>query len=112
MSDPTEAIWADLTRSPEDSRQNRSERHAASINHFLRTARAGQSRGASTGQRTAHRLAAALHEIGDDIALLDTSILEGFANLLRAASGPWPTDEARHQIFTAIAAAGKRPHAI
>jgi len=81
---------------------------SASVNHFLRVAGAGRHRGASTGQRTAHRLAAALHDIGDDIALLDGATLEGFQNLLRAAAGPWPTDEAKHQIFTAIAAAGKR----
>ena len=82
---------------------------SASINHFLRTAQRGRSKAASSGERTAHRLAAALHQIGDDIALLDSVTLTGFLNLARAAAGPWRTDDAKHQIYQAIEAAGKRP---
>ena len=81
----------------------------AAINQFLRAARAGRCRSASSGERTAHRLAAALNSIGDDIALLDGATLDGFLNLARAAAGPWPTDESKHQIYSAIKSAGKRP---
>lgn len=82
--------------------------HSAAINHFLRAARAGRHRAASSGERTAHRLAAALHDIGDDVALLDGATLEGFLALARAAAGPWRTDDAKHQIYQAIEAAGKK----
>jgi hypothetical protein len=83
--------------------------HSAAINKFLRTAQRGWSRAASSGERTAHRLATALHQIGDDMALLDAGTLEGFLKLARIAAGPWPTDESKHQIFSAIEAAGKKP---
>lgn len=82
--------------------------HSAAINHFLRTARAGRHRAASSGERTAHRLAALLHDIGDDVALLDGATLEGFLALARAAAGPWRTDDAKHRIYTAIESAGKK----
>lgn len=81
--------------------------HSAAINHFLRTAQRGRSGTASSGERTAHRLAAGLHAVGDDIALLDNCTLEGFLNLARAAAGPWPTDDSKAKIYSAIAAAGK-----
>jgi hypothetical protein len=50
-----------------------------------------------------------LNDIGDDLALLDSSILEGFSDLVCAASGPWPTTSAKDLIYLAIADAGKRP---
>ena len=83
--------------------------HSAAINKFLRTAQRGRSRAASSGERTAHRLAAALYQIGDDVALLDSSTLEGFLNLARIAAGPWPTDDSKAKIYSAIEAAGKHP---
>jgi hypothetical protein len=84
------------------------ERNSASANLFIRTALAGRCRGASNGERIAHRLAVALHEIGDDLALLDETTLEGFFNIVRASACPWPREDANHQVFEAIAAAGSK----
>jgi hypothetical protein len=84
------------------------ERNSASANLFIRTALAGRCRGASNGERIAHRLAVALHEIGDDLALLDETTLEGFVNIVRASAGPWPTEDAKYQVIQAIAVAGSK----
>lgn len=95
-----ETIDDDLTR--------QAERNSAPANPFVWIALAGRCRGASNSERIAHRLAVALHEIGDDLALLDETTLEGFVNIVRASAGPWPTEDAKHQVFQAIAVAGSK----
>ena len=92
----------------DDDLTRRAERNSASANLFIRTALAGRCRGASNGERIAHRLAVALHQIGDDLALLDEMTLEGFVNIVRASACPWPTEDAKHQVSEAIAAAGSK----
>lgn len=79
-----------------------------SARKFIQLARQGRHRGASSGERVAHRLAKALHEIGDDLALLDHDTVEGFCMLTKAANGPWQTDASKSEVFNLIAlAAGK-----
>jgi hypothetical protein len=70
---------------------------------FTTLARHGSSPAASSGERVAHRLAKALHEIGDDLALLDADALDGFHTLCQLASGPWSTDDQKQRIFATIA---------
>lgn len=56
----------------------------------------------------AHRLAKALHAIGDDLALLDYETLEGALGLMRCMCGPYPTDRIKEVIFNTVrSAAGK-----
>ena len=72
---------------------------------FITLAKAGGNPKSSTGERVAHRLAVALHEIGDDIALLDYDALDGFTTLCHLAAGPWPTEARKTGVFDAIARA-------
>jgi hypothetical protein len=73
------------------------------LDRFTTLARRGRSSAASSGERVAHRIAQALHDIGDDIALLDYDALDGFLTLCQLASGPWSTDEQKQRIFATIA---------
>ena len=77
------------------------------INCFSRMAKRGGHSGASSGERVAHRLAVALHAIGDDMALLDAESINGFNELCLLAHGPWPTDKLKTLVFTTIASAAK-----
>jgi hypothetical protein len=80
----------------------------AAVDHFRRIARNGSRPGASSGERVANRLALALDQIGDDLALLDASALNGACLLIRMMSGPWPTDASKAAVFRTIRqAAGK-----
>lgn len=76
-----------------------------SLARFVTLARRGASPGSSSGEKTANRLAATLHQIGDDMAVLDDSLFDGFILLCRAAHGPWPTDTAKESAFNHIAQA-------
>lgn len=78
------------------------------IERFRQVAAAGKHPGASSGQKVAHRLAKALHAIGDDLAVLDSYVLLGALDLMRCMSGPWPTDASKAAVFKVIQqAAGK-----
>lgn len=79
--------------------------NTANIAHFGDLARRGSSQGASSGERTAYRLAKALHDIGDDMMLLDADAVSGFATLCSLASGPFHTDEQKSLVFDIIARA-------
>jgi hypothetical protein len=84
------------------------EMDLAALNRFRDIARNGARPGASSGERVANRLALALHRIGDDLALLDSSAIAGACLLIRAMSGPWPTDASKTAVFRTIRqAAGK-----
>ena len=73
--------------------------------HFCHLSKTGRSPKASSGERVAHRLADALHKIGDDMALLDPEAIHGFHLLCQLASGPWALDADKERIFDTIAAA-------
>lgn len=75
------------------------------IERFRQVARAGKHAGASSGEKVAHRLAKALNGIGDDLALLDTSVLMGALGLMRCMAGPWPTDEVKEVVFQTLKSA-------
>lgn len=84
------------------------EINTRAIERFRQLARAGKHAGASSGEKTAHRLAVALHNIGDDLAVLDSTVLLGALDLMRCMSGPWPTDASKEAVFRCVAsAAGK-----
>ncbi len=78
---------------------------------FLEAAAAGAHPGASSGEKIANRLAKVLSEIGDDLALVDSEIIDGACLALRTMGGPWPTDEFKRQVFKPLknAAEGRKP---
>lgn len=85
------------------------EMNLTAVDHFRRIARNGAHPAASNGERIANRLAVALHRIGDDIALLDSSAINGACLLMKLMSGPWPTDASKDAVFKVVRqAAGKR----
>lgn len=75
------------------------------IERFRQVARSGKLAGASSGEKIAHRLAKALHGIGDDLALLDSSVLLGALDLMRCMAGPWPTDADKELVFLTLKSA-------
>jgi len=79
----------------------------ALLARFCDLAARGRHASASTGERVANRLACVLHELGDDMALLDEDAIRGFYQLAMAAHGPWPTDAAKSTVFTIIRKAAK-----
>ena len=80
------------------------------INRFVKTARRGGHPAASGGEKVAHKLAKALHGLGDDLALLDADLLLGALDLARLMNGPWPTERFREVVFNTVeSAAGKAP---
>ncbi len=80
-----------------------SSEFTASIAEFGALAKQGAHPSASTGERTANKLAKALHAIGDDIMLLDLEALEGFFHLARLARGPFFTDHEKSLVYDTIA---------
>lgn len=50
-----------------------------------------------------------LHNLDDDLMLLDTDAAKGAADLIRIAAGPFSSTGAKHTIYQMIAEAGKRP---
>jgi hypothetical protein len=74
----------------------------ADIATFCDAARRGASPAASTGEQIAHRLARALHDVGDDMMLLDQECIEGFSSLCRLAAGPFHTDDQKTIVFDTI----------
>ena len=76
---------------------------AACIARFGHLAQSGRHSGASSGERVAHKLAKALHQIGDDMALLDEDAIKGFYLLCLLAHGPWATEDSKSRVFQTIA---------
>lgn len=81
----------------------------AQIARFCALAQRGGHPAASSGERTAHRLAAALHTIGDDMMLLDDDAVQGFCRLAQLAAGPFHTDDAKAIVFDTITKAAATP---
>lgn len=77
----------------------------AQIARFCQLAQRGAHPAASSGERIAHRLAAALHTIGDNIMLLDDDAVQGFCLLTQLAAGPFHTDDSKAIVFDTIAKA-------
>ena len=69
---------------------------------FCELAKRGSHPGASTGERTAHKLASALHKVGDDIMLLDAEAIQGFCHLVHLAGGPFYKDEEKVIVYNTI----------
>ena len=61
----------------------------------------------SSGERVAHKLVAVLHQLGDDLALLDPEAIHGFSILCQLAHGPWALEDDKQRVFDTIAAAAK-----
>lgn len=79
------------------------------VKQFVTAASSGHRDSASSGERVAAALAKALEGIGDDMSLLDSTLLEGACSLMRCMSGPWPTDEIKTDLFRLVRmAAGRR----
>jgi hypothetical protein len=74
----------------------------APVYRFRDHARAGKSAAASSGERVAHKLAKALHSLGDDLMLLDLDSIEGACTLLRLAAGPFATDSAKRNVYLTL----------
>lgn len=79
-----------------------------SVLHFLELAKAGQDPTASRGEWVCHKLAAVLHELDDDLMLLDADAVQGAAELMRAAAGPFSSTRAKQAIYLMIAEAGRK----
>ena len=77
------------------------------LERFVQAATAGAHPDASQGEKIANRIAQALHEIGDDAAVVDRGIIEGAAELLRMMNGPWPTTETKFAVFRTVEKAAK-----
>lgn len=85
-----------------------SDNHAAAcIARFRELAKAGAHGAASSGERTANKLAKTLNSLGDDMALLDADAILGFYHLCMLAHGPWATDEGKSHVFQIIAQAAR-----
>jgi hypothetical protein len=80
--------------------QNRVD--TAAIEHFVKCARRGASRGSSNGERVANKLARGLQAAADDICILDYGAIDGFCELVRCLAGPWPDEAARNAVFAAL----------
>lgn len=81
---------------------------AEAAKRFIYLATAGSQPGASSGEKVCHRIAKALHEIGEDFYSVDSSAIEGACHVMKLMAGPWRTDKDRERIFEYVAkAAGK-----
>lgn len=79
-----------------------------SAKRFLYLAMAGSQPGASSGEKICHKIAKALHEIGEDFSGIDGAALEGACHVVKKMAGPWQTAEEREHVFKCVAkAAGK-----
>lgn len=75
--------------------------------HFVKLAQRGRHPGASSGEKACHTLAKALRKVGDDMMILDSTAIEGFADLCRAAGGPFATGAQKDTVYGTIERAGK-----
>ena len=79
-----------------------------SICHFLELAKAGQDPTASKGEWVCYKIAATLHQLDDDLMLLDAEAAKGAAELIRIAAGPFSSAKGKDAIFQMIKAAGHK----
>ena len=84
-------------------------RDASEIKRFLELSAAGARGTGSRSEIVAHRIACALNQIGDDMALLDTGAIASLCAVVRAMGGPWSTQQNKEQIFNAVKRAAHRP---
>jgi hypothetical protein len=78
---------------------------ALALARFLALAKDGRHPAASSGERVAFQLAKTLDAIGDDMALLDSEAIDGFAVLCHLTGGPWKTDDDKARIFETLSRA-------
>lgn len=69
---------------------------------FCDLAKRGALPGASSGERAAHKLAASLNKISDDIMVLDEDTIEGYCHLVRLAAGPFFTEDGKSVVYDTI----------
>jgi len=104
--------WGRLLAQP-PLRQQQKGTYMTNNNHanrFLDLAYSGAQGTASSGERVANRVARALEEIGDDMALLDCQAIEALCEVLRTMAGPWQSQQQKDVIFQGVerAASGRR----